>query len=102
MPIYEYVCTACGHDLEALQKMSDEPLVYCPQCGEATLKKKVSAASFRLKGTGWYETDFKEKGKKGDKAKAKERKKGDKKDAKAAGRKKSGGGKAKKKGGSRD
>ena len=59
MPIYEYVCDNCSHHLEALQKMSDEPLVFCPECGEAGLRKQVSAAAFRLKGTGWYETDFK-------------------------------------------
>jgi putative FmdB family regulatory protein len=66
MPIYEYVCTNtnCGHELEALQKMSDERLVFCPSCGESTLKRKISAAGFRLKGTGWYETDFKNSGKK--------------------------------------
>ena len=59
MPIYEYQCQACQHQIEALQKMSDTPLLDCPQCGEASLKKKVSAAAFRLKGSGWYETDFK-------------------------------------------
>lgn len=59
MPIYEYQCQNCGNELEALQKISDEPLVECPECGEAGLKKKVSAAAFRLKGGGWYETDFK-------------------------------------------
>ncbi len=59
MPIYEYRCTACGHELEAIQKMSDEPLTVCPVCGEATLQKLISAAGFRLKGGGWYETDFK-------------------------------------------
>lgn len=59
MPIYEYQCQACGKELEALQKISDEPLLDCPACGEASLKKKVSAAAFRLKGGGWYETDFK-------------------------------------------
>jgi putative FmdB family regulatory protein len=59
MPIYEYQCQACGKELEALQKISDEPLQVCPACGAATLKKKVSAAAFRLKGGGWYETDFK-------------------------------------------
>mgnify|MGYP001387548663 FL=1 len=59
MPIYEYECDQCGHNLEALQKISDERLVYCPECGEASLRKKVSAAAFSLKGTGWYETDFK-------------------------------------------
>jgi len=59
MPIYEYQCRACGRETEALQKLSDEPLVECPHCGEPALKKKVSAAAFRLKGGGWYETDFK-------------------------------------------
>ena len=59
MPIYEYQCGACGHELEALQKMSDEPLVDCPECGKPQLKKRISAAGFRLKGGGWYETDFK-------------------------------------------
>jgi len=59
MPIYEYVCQGCGHDLEALQKLSDAPLTECPKCGKPELKKMVSAAGFRLKGAGWYETDFK-------------------------------------------
>jgi len=59
MPIYEYVCTECEHVHEALQKLSDAPLIDCPACGESTLKKKVSAAGFRLSGSGWYETDFK-------------------------------------------
>jgi putative FmdB family regulatory protein len=63
MPIYEYVCQQCDHHLEALQKLSDEPLLFCPECGEASLRKQVSAAAFRLKGTGWYETDFKNSGK---------------------------------------
>ncbi|BAZ94982.1 FmdB family transcriptional regulator [Thiohalobacter sp. COW1] len=59
MPIYEYQCTKCGHELENLQKISDPPLTDCPECGEAALQKLVSAAGFRLKGGGWYETDFK-------------------------------------------
>ena len=59
MPIYEYRCYACGHELEAMQKMSDAPLVECPTCGKKALKKMLSAAGFRLKGSGWYETDFK-------------------------------------------
>jgi len=59
MPIYEYACTDCGHQLEALQKMSDAPLSECPECGKPALQKQVSAAGFRLKGGGWYETDFK-------------------------------------------
>ncbi len=59
MPFYEYRCKACGHELEALQKMSDAPLTECPECGKPELVKLVSAAGFRLKGSGWYETDFK-------------------------------------------
>ena len=59
MPIYEYQCQACHEELEVLRKISDEPLVDCPACGKPALKKKVSAAAFRLKGGGWYETDFK-------------------------------------------
>lgn len=64
MPIYEYQCNACGHEHEALQKLGAEPLVTCPACNETELKKKISAAGFRLKGGGWYETDFKSGGKK--------------------------------------
>jgi putative FmdB family regulatory protein len=59
MPIYEYQCQDCGHAHEALQKMSAEPLVICPVCSKPALKKKISAVGFRLKGSGWYETDFK-------------------------------------------
>ena len=59
MPIYEYQCKACGHQMEALQRMSDAPLVECPQCHQPQLSKLISAAGFRLKGDGWYETDFK-------------------------------------------
>jgi len=66
MPIYPYVCTACGHEFDALQKISDEPLTECPECGESTLKKRLAAPAFQLKGTGWYETDFKNTGKKQD------------------------------------
>ncbi len=59
MPIYEYQCEACSHKMEKLQKISDEPLKECPECHEPKLNKLVSAAGFRLKGGGWYETDFK-------------------------------------------
>ncbi len=62
MPIYEYQCGACEHHFEKLQKMSDEPLVDCPECSKPELKKLVSAAGFQLKGNGWYATDFKNKG----------------------------------------
>jgi len=63
MPIYEYRCNACGHELEKIQRMSDEPLADCPDCGAAELQRLISAAGFRLKGGGWYETDFKKEGK---------------------------------------
>jgi putative FmdB family regulatory protein len=58
MPIYEYRCSACGAEHEALQRFSDPLLVTCPGCGKETLVKKVSAAGFQLKGSGWYVTDF--------------------------------------------
>lgn len=61
MPIYEYQCESCGNELEKIQKISDPPLTDCPECGKSALKKLVSASSFRLKGSGWYETDFKDK-----------------------------------------
>jgi putative FmdB family regulatory protein len=59
MPIYGYVCKSCGHRFDVLQKISDDPLVHCPDCGDPTLQKELSAPKFRLKGSGWYETDFK-------------------------------------------
>lgn len=59
MPFYEYQCSKCGHEEEVLQKISDKPLKKCPACGKSAMQKKVSAAAFRLKGGGWYETDFK-------------------------------------------
>ena len=64
MPIYEYECLSCGHRLEAIQKISDDPLKDCPNCQKPELKKLISAAAFRLKGGGWYETDFKSGNKK--------------------------------------
>ena len=60
MPIYEYQCEACSHKLEKLQKISDAPLTECPACERPDLRKLVSAVAFRLKGGGWYETDFKD------------------------------------------
>ena len=59
MPIYEYLCKKCDHTLDALQKIAEAPLVDCPSCGESALKRLLSAPRFRLKGQGWYETDFK-------------------------------------------
>jgi putative FmdB family regulatory protein len=59
MPIYEYRCEACGHTLDWLQKVSDEPLKDCPECKAPKLKRLISAPAFRLSGSGWYETDFK-------------------------------------------
>ena len=61
MPIYAYQCQGCGHKLEKIQRISDAPLTDCPQCNQASLKKQITAASFKLTGTGWYETDFKNK-----------------------------------------
>ena len=59
MPIYEYRCANCGFQHEYLQKLSDAPLKECPECGQPTFCKLVSAAGFQLKGSGWYATDFK-------------------------------------------
>jgi putative FmdB family regulatory protein len=60
MPFYEYQCKNCGHELEAMQKVSDSPLKKCPHCGKSQLRRLMSAPVFRLKGGGWYETDFKD------------------------------------------
>ena len=59
MPIYDYKCSNCGHQFELIQKFSDQPAEICPQCSQKSVQKLVSAPSFRLKGGGWYETDFK-------------------------------------------
>lgn len=59
MPIYGYACKSCDHSFDALQKISEPRLVECPECGEESLQKQLSAPKFRLKGAGWYETDFK-------------------------------------------
>ena len=64
MPIYEYQCDDCNHVLDALQKVNDKPLVDCPECGKNTLRRLISAPNFRLKGEGWYETDFKKENRK--------------------------------------
>ena len=88
MPIYEFVCEDCGNEVEILQKITDEPLKICPSCGKASMKKKVSAAAFRLSGSGWYETDFKSGNKKNlkndDKPKPKEKTSENKKPSKKA------------------
>jgi putative FmdB family regulatory protein len=62
MPIYEYRCNTCGYQNDFLQKISEPPLTDCPECGKSTFSKQVTAAGFQLKGTGWYATDFKNKG----------------------------------------
>ncbi len=62
MPIYEYKCGACGFQKEFLQRISDALLTDCPECGKGALTKMVTAAGFQLKGSGWYATDFKDKG----------------------------------------
>ena len=68
MPTYEYQCTACGHEVDYFQKITDEPLKECPVCHQASLQKLVSAAGFQLKGSGWYATDYRPKiAKEGDK-----------------------------------
>jgi putative FmdB family regulatory protein len=59
MPFYEYECQSCKFYAEVMQKISDPPLVKCPSCGKRTMQKLISAPVFRLKGSGWYETDFK-------------------------------------------
>ena len=87
MPIYEYQCEACGHYLETLQKISDPPLTDCHKCGKPAMKKLVSAAAFRLKGGGWYETDFKT----GNRKNVAQADKKAKSEAKSTGKAKSGG-----------
>ncbi|MGB3818586.1 FmdB family zinc ribbon protein, partial [Achromobacter pulmonis] len=62
MPIYAYKCSACGHAKDVLQKISDAPLSVCPECGQNTFSKQVTAAGFQLKGSGWYVTDFRGNG----------------------------------------
>ncbi len=62
MPIYEYRCGSCGHQEEFLQKVSEPPLTECPACRKNTFNKLLSAAGFQLKGSGWYATDFRNKG----------------------------------------
>ncbi|NWG31811.1 MAG: zinc ribbon domain-containing protein [Rhodocyclaceae bacterium] len=59
MPIYAYRCSQCGFEKDVLQKMSDPPLTTCPECQQETFSKQLTAAGFQLKGSGWYQTDFK-------------------------------------------
>nr|VFK51461.1 MAG: putative regulatory protein, FmdB family [Candidatus Kentron sp. TUN]VFK57263.1 MAG: putative regulatory protein, FmdB family [Candidatus Kentron sp. TUN]VFK65389.1 MAG: putative regulatory protein, FmdB family [Candidatus Kentron sp. TUN] len=89
MPIYEYECSQCAHRIEVIQKINDAPLQDCPACNQSSLRKLVSAASFRLKGTGWYETDFKNKDKPKTETKGNKEKQGDgkKKDTSTSGTK---------------
>ena len=81
MPIYEYCCQHCGHQLELLQKVSEPPAKKCPECGKNKLQKMVSATSFQLKGSGWYATDYKKQPEKTSKSESSESK--DSKDTKA-------------------
>ena len=62
MPIYEYACSACGHQLEEMQKISEKPKKVCPSCHAHKLERLISNTSFQLKGTGWYVTDYAKKG----------------------------------------
>ncbi|RPH61835.1 MAG: zinc ribbon domain-containing protein, partial [Burkholderiales bacterium] len=64
MPIYPYRCDSCGAEKDVLQKLSDEPLTLCPECGARAFRKRLSAPAFQLKGSGWYATDFRDGGKK--------------------------------------
>ncbi|MFL6623348.1 MAG: FmdB family zinc ribbon protein [Sulfurifustis sp.] len=73
MPIYEYKCGECSHQLEAIQKVNDAPLSDCPACGRPALKRLLSAAGFQLKGSGWYATDFKSNGQKPNEQKKEEK-----------------------------
>jgi len=85
MPIYEFQCQSCGNEVEVLQKISDDPLKDCDACGKTDMKKMVSAAAFRLSGSGWYETDFKSGDKKNlTTSSSKENKKTDQKNKKDA------------------
>lgn len=89
MPIYAYKCESCGHAKDVLQKMSDDVLTQCPECGQATFKKQLTAAGFQLKGSGWYVTDFREGSKvekPADDGKADKKPDGDKSDAASDGK----------------
>lgn len=84
MPIYEFQCHSCGNQVEVLQRISDDPITNCEACGKDDMKKMISAAAFRLSGSGWYETDFKSGNKKNlTESDSKESKKTDKKNKKS-------------------
>jgi putative FmdB family regulatory protein len=83
MPIYEYRCSACGHQEDHLQKVSEAPLTKCPACGKRKYRKLLSAAGFQLKGSGWYATDFKNKSSKPAEKKSEEKKSDDKPESKS-------------------
>jgi len=89
MPIYEFQCQSCGNEIEVIQKVSDEPITDCEACGKPDMKKMVSAAAFRLSGSGWYETDFKKGAKKNLTATSDEKPSPTKKDNKKADKSKS-------------
>ena len=82
MPIYEYLCAACGHQEDHLQKISEPALTKCPACGKKKYAKQLTAAGFQLKGSGWYATDFKGGAKKADESKADAKAEGKKEEAK--------------------
>ncbi len=84
MPIYEYICTKCGHEWDTIQKFSEKPLTNCPKCSKKAAKRKISASAFHLKGSGWYVTDYKSGGTSkdgGDSAATETESKGDAKEA---------------------
>jgi putative FmdB family regulatory protein len=62
MPIYEFECMRCGNRFERLQKLADPDPSSCPECGQASVRRRLNAPAFRLAGSGWYETDFKKEG----------------------------------------
>lgn len=86
MPIYEYACQECGHTMDALQKIAEAPLLECPECSEPGLKRLLSAPRFRLKGDGWYETDFKKENQRNIAGEKEPAKSGDKADKKSDGK----------------
>lgn len=84
MPVYEYECTACGHQFEEFQKISDKPIRTCPACKKRKVRKLISQSTFVLKGSGWYVTDYGRKGGSGSGAKSKKKKSSESSDDKSA------------------